>query len=218
MSKKEKNILIVLHAIYVITLLYGFYWSIKGHNSSGLLMSFVGIITPLLVPVSLKIFKLKPIFEIYLINIIFVYIASLVGSVFGGYSIPFFDKLLHFSSGLFLSLLAFMIFSYLKKTPCVEEKNERIISLIFINAVNMMIAVFWEFFEFAMLVFFNNDGINHYTTGVYDSMTDMLVCFVGGLIITFYVMHWYHSGKENFWIKLNKNFFELNFKQGNSTK
>lgn len=178
------------------TLIYGFYWSITGHNSSGLMMSFVGIITPLLVPVALKIFKLKPIYEIYVINIIFVYIASLIGSVFGGYSIPLFDKVLHFFSGIFLSLLAFMIFSYLKKTPCVEEKNERIISLIFLNAVNMMIAVFWEFFEFAMLVFFNNDGINHYTTGVYDSMTDMLVCCIGGLIITWFVIDYYRSGKR----------------------
>ena len=213
MAKKEKNILIVLHAIYLITLIYAFYWSVTTNNSSGLMMSFVAIITPLMVPAALKIFRLKPIFAIYLINIIFVYIASLIGSVFGGYSIPFFDKGLHFCSGLFLSILAFMIFSYLKKTPCVEETNERIISVIFMNAVNMMIAVFWEFFEFAMLVFFNNDAINHYTSGVYDTMTDMLVCFLGGLIITGFVVHWYTTNKENFWIKLNKDFFELNFKK-----
>ena len=110
MTKKERNILIVLHAIYLITLIYAFYWSVTTNNSSGLMMSFVAIITPLMVPAALKIFRLKPIFAIYLINIIFVYIASLIGSVFGGYSIPFFDKGLHFCSELFLYFIYFRIY------------------------------------------------------------------------------------------------------------
>ncbi len=42
----------------------------------------------------------------------------------------------------------------------------------------MMIAFLWECFEFACLIFLNIDAINHYTQGVYDTMTDMIVCFL----------------------------------------
>ena len=52
----------------------------------------------------------------------------------------------------------------------------------------MAIALCWEFFEYAMLIFFNNDAINHYTQGVHDSMTDMLCATIAGLLLTIWIM------------------------------
>ena len=79
----------------------------------------------------------------------------------------------------------------------------------FINAVNMAIAVCWEFFEYAMLIFFNNDAINHYTQGVHDSMTDMLCATIAGLLLTIWIM----KNHSNFFMNTAQKFYELNIKK-----
>ena len=206
MSQKQKKIVQVSYAIYYILLVLAAIYCYCTQKE-GLMMGAVALFTCFLVPLALKILHLTPIFEIYMINIIFAAIASIAGSMLGAYSFPFFDKVLHFCSGLFLSELSYMVFCWLKKTTVIKEKNERILSIIFVNACNMMIAVFWEFFEYGCLIFLNNDAINHYTSGVHDSMTDMLVAFVGGMIITYFILSYYKNNKKNFWIKLNEHFY-----------
>lgn len=210
MSQKQKKIVQVSYAIYYILLVLAAVYCYRTQKE-GLMMGAVALFTCFLVPLVLKILHLTPIFEIYMINIIFAAIASIAGSMLGAYSFPFFDKVLHFCSGLFLSELSYMVFCWLKKTTVIKEKNERILSIIFVNACNMMIAVFWEFFEYGCLIFLNNDAINHYTSGVHDSMTDMLVAFVGGMIITCFILSYYKNNKKNFWIKLNEHFYDINF-------
>lgn len=210
MNQKQKRIVQVSYILYYILLLAAAIYCYLTQKK-GLTMGAVALFTCFLVPLALKILHLKPIFEIYMINIIFAAIASIAGSMLGAYSVPFFDKVLHFCSGLFLSELSYMVFCWLKRTTVIKDKNERILSIIFVNACNMMIAVFWEFFEYGCLIFLNNDAINHYTTGVHDTMTDMLVAFVGGLIITGCILSYYHSGKKNFWIRLNEHFYDINF-------
>lgn len=212
MTKKQKQITLYLYIFYYIFLIGAtLYCAI--HQMEGLKMAWVAAFTCFLVPLALKIVKLKPTFEIYLINVVFAFVASICGSMLGAYSLFMFDKVLHFSSGLFLTTLSFMIFSFLKKTTCVKEKNERILSIIFVNACNMMMAVFWEFFEYGCLIFLNNDAINHYTSGVHDTMTDMLVACLGGLIVSGYIISYYRTQKKNFWIRVNENFYQENFKK-----
>ena len=74
----------------------------------------------------------------------------------------------------------------------------------------MAIALLWEFYEYSMLIFFNNDCINHYTTGVHDSITDMLCAFTAGLIITTLVVRYYKTGKKDFFISLYEKFYDMN--------
>ena len=74
----------------------------------------------------------------------------------------------------------------LKRSSKLDSIQEWHIFLVFVNAVNTAIAVYWEFYEYAMLIFFNNDAINHYTSGVHDTITDMLVCVAGGLVCLLY--------------------------------
>ncbi|MEG1066757.1 MAG: hypothetical protein RSD85_04320, partial [Erysipelotrichaceae bacterium] len=181
--KNLKKINYGLYIVYALTLIYAYYENFITNDMNGVGMCLVSTLLPLLVPVAFKLFKWKHVDEIDTIAIIFIYFASLIGSCLGGYSIAGFDKVLHFSSGLFATLIAIILYIFIKKETHIEDKQERTIFYIFINAVNLSIAIFWEFYEFAMLVFFNNDCINHYSTGVYDSITDILCAFIGGLIV-----------------------------------
>ena len=109
-------------------------------------MGFVALITPLLLPFIFYLFKLKATKAIYIINIIFMYFASLIGSCFNGYNLPFFDKILHFSSGIFASLLAVILFYVIKKEKKIIDHQEYKIFILFVFNTNLAIAMLWELF------------------------------------------------------------------------
>ena len=69
----------------------------------------------------------------------------------------------------------------------------------------------WELFEYMMLILFNNDCINHYKTGVHDSMTDMLCALVAGIIIIFMIKRSYQQKKKYFLLQLCDDFYDQNF-------
>lgn len=213
MSKQDQRLRRILHVlilIYGLTLLYGFYKNYQVQDMNALGMGLVACFTPWIVPVIFKLCKLKPVYEIYIINVIFVYFASLIGSSFHGYSVLGFDKVLHFSSGLMLTMVSILLFMMIKHVCHIKNKEDYHLFLIFINVCNLAIAALWEFYEYFMLIFFQNDCINHYTQGVHDSMSDMLCAFVGGIIITYFVMHSYKTKKANFITGLCEKFYTLN--------
>lgn len=209
-TNKRNKLLYLSIFIYIVTSIYAFIYNYQIGDMRGIGMGIVALITPWLIPLAFKLVKLKASDEIYILNIIFVYFASLVGSCLGGYGLPFFDKVLHFSSGLFATILAMMIYSWIKHTKKPETKADTAIFYIFINALNMAIALLWEFYEYSMLIFFNNDCINHYSTGVHDSITDMLCAFTAGLLITCLVVRYYKTGKKDFFISLYEKFYDMN--------
>ena len=62
-----------------------------------------------------------------------------------------------------------------------------------------------------MLILFNYDCINHYKTGVHDSMTDMLCALVAGTIIIFLIRRFYRQEKKHFLLRLCEDFYDQNF-------
>lgn len=205
-----KKILRICIVIYVITLVYALYHNFSIQDWEAFGMGLVAMITPLIVPVAFKIFHLQPVYEIYIVSTIFTYFASLLGSSYHWYSYFGFDKVLHFSSGWFATTLAVILYFYIKKSNTFKNKKEYTIFLIFINAVNLAVAELWEFYEYGMLIFFNNDCINHYSQGVHDSMTDMLCAACAGIILTLLIVRYYKTGKGNFFISVYEKFYQRN--------
>lgn len=216
LDKKElflKRFLYGCVAIYIVTLLISFYHNYTIGDMNALGMSVVAMLTPLIVPVIFRLLHFKPVYEIYIISTIFTYFASLIGSGFHWYSYLGFDKVLHFSSGWMFATVAVILFFYIRRSNVVQKGSDYIIYMIFINTVNMAIALIWEFYEYAMLIFFNNDCINHYSQGVHDSMTDMLCATVAGLLISFLIHRYHKTGKSNFFVNVYEKFYERNIAQ-----
>lgn len=219
-NKNEKRLKIFLYVcivVYVITLLCAIVINIMANDRSALGMSVVAIFTPLIVPICFKLLRFRAVYEIYIVSTVFVYFASLLGSGFHWYKYLGFDKVLHFSSGALFLTIAVILYFYLKKTNQVAA-HERKIFIIFINAVNMAIALLWEFYEYAMLIFFNNDCINHYTQGVHDTITDMLCASVAGYLLTIFIARYLHNGKSNFFINVYEKFYLRNIYQAEQKK
>lgn len=210
MNKKQRKMIIFGYILYYLALLIAVVICMNTSLRGNLHMAPVAAFTCFLAPLVLKIFKMNSSFEIYLVNIIFAFIASILGSMLSFYAIPYFDKFLHFSSGLFLSMLGYMIYLYFKDGKEPHTSKEKFVALLFVHCFNMTVAVSWEFFEYACLIFLNNDAIHHYSSGVHDSMTDMLVAMLGGFIIIGFIFHYYQTKKKNFWIRLSEHFFDIN--------
>lgn len=200
-----KKIYYLCIAVYIITLGYAFYQNINSQYLIG--MTVVAGLTPFIIPCIVKLLKIKVPYEVYILNIVFVYFSSLIGSCLNGYSTPYFDKVTHCASGVIISEVIYIIYKYY-----LRNDHRKSLMFLFINAGNAMIALFWEFYEYALLVFFNNDAIRHYTTGVHDSITDMLVAVIGGLVLCFYLMKYDQSSQNHFFVSLERNIYQMNKK------
>lgn len=174
--------------LYIITIVFSFYqaWDEK----EKFFMIFLSCLLPFVFPVCFYLKRVDMTIDLKLINIIFIYFASLIGSNLGGYDTYFYDKVIHFSSGIIVIGMAYIFYQGVI-TKSLQSYIHPIFLYIFLNAVNLGIGTLWEFFEYLMLILFNNDCIRHYATGVHDSMTDLLCCFLGGILfsIVLYVSH-----------------------------
>ena len=118
---------------------------------------------------------------------LFIFAAQYLGEMHNFYDlIPWWDTVLHTTSGVLLGIIGFM-FVYL-----LNEKGKNnakfilspIFVLLFAFCFSMTMAVFWEFFEFSMdrlfatnMQKFRFDGQD----GLFDTMTDLFVAMIGTL-------------------------------------
>lgn len=127
-----------------------------------------------------KVFKLKMDDGTELMYLLFVIGAQLVGSVFHAYdSIKYYDKFIHFLSGALSSIFALTLLNNTKL------KNRTImIDIIFIITFTLAIAGLWEFFEFFSDLILKGDAQRVVTSGVTDTMTDMIAAFISSIIFS----------------------------------
>ena len=114
------------------------------------------------------------------IYLIFIFLAHYLGVICGYYNEwDGFDKLTHFLSGFLTSYVAVLIFS---------KSNGKgvLFGILFIISFTWMCAGLWEVFEFVCDNLFGGDALRVLETGVTDTMMDMIVAFVGSIIVTVY--------------------------------
>lgn len=210
MTNKKSKILLISEIIYVLGIVYSIYYNLNGH--SDLYMVPISIAVPFIIPIVFKLLKIQYTSRVMTLNLWFCFFASIVGSTLGGYNHLYYDKVVHFFSGVLLTIAAYILFCVIKKIKRITQKEDITLMYLFINAVNLAIAVLWEFYEFAVLLLLNNDCIRHYTTGVYDSMTDMISAFIGGIIVTVIIFMSYKNKRPNFITKIYEEIYELNQK------
>lgn len=151
-----------------------------GHNDR--LASDVTVPLVLLLPrIFKRILKLNINDEMELIYIIFIVLAHFLGSVVNLYKyIWWYDLFAHFLSGMLTSILALVIMNWM---GVYKEKNVTF-NIIFIISFTLMVASIWEFFEYGADTFLKLNVQHSIETGVSDTMEDMLVAFLGGIIVS----------------------------------
>lgn len=145
---------------------------------------------------------LKKKFKLYIpsffqiLALFFIYAHFILGEIFRVYDHSFlFDKILHTTSGIGITLLGFSVINFLN-----EEKNSHLkLSPFFVAffslCFSLMIAVLWEIFEFAVDEIVNSNmqrwkftekefieaGSRIARRGLRDTMFDLIVCLAGSL-------------------------------------
>lgn len=116
---------------------------------------------------------------------IFIFLAHFLGSVVDFYhKIYWYDSFAHFLSGVLVAFLATYALKLFKK----YSKDSLLFNILFILGMSFMVAGLWEMFEFTSDKIFGKDAQNVLTTGVNDTMKDMIVAFLGtALYILLYI-------------------------------
>lgn len=173
--KKIVNILIFV--IIVVSIIFGIYEIINNDIYESLIcLTIIPIVY--LPKIIRKIFK----FDISNINeiifIVFVFLAHFLGSILNFYNnIYFYDKLIHFLSGMVVSVT---ILEFLVKNNRYDKKY--LFNILFILGVSSLIAICWESFEYICDSVFKKDAQNVLTTGINDTMQDMIVATLGSIL------------------------------------
>ncbi|MBE6153245.1 MAG: DUF2238 domain-containing protein [Firmicutes bacterium] len=169
---------IIILSVSIFSIFYLFFGNHEKTIYKNLII--ISIIPVMLIPSLLNKFskfKINP--EIEFVYLIFIFFGHFLGSVLNFYyKIGIYDKLIHGLSGVMTSILAVVI---LVKSKCYEN-NPIWVNILFIISVTLSVAAFWEFFEFINDNIFSKDAQKVIKTGVDDTMTDMIMAFIGSII------------------------------------
>lgn len=172
---KKINILLI-----IISIIGSFYFAFTRDDNVVLVLKDISILFTInLLYIIQKIFKIKINSVINFIYISFIFIAHFLGVICELYNyIYWFDKFAHFISGIITSLVAIYILTKL------NNKNSIFINILYIIAFTLMIASLWEIFEYLSSYYFNVDPQKVVLTGVNDTMGDIIVAFLGSILVS----------------------------------
>lgn len=107
---------------------------------------------------------------------IFVLFAHVIFSFLNFYSISWFDSFMHFFGGFSIAYTSILFLKFFEERKMLIIKKGFVFVLVVVSLV-VLVAVFWEFYEFLLQIFFNTVT----QPSVKDTITDLLMGFLGGL-------------------------------------
>ncbi|HHT38218.1 MAG TPA: DUF2238 domain-containing protein [Mollicutes bacterium] len=152
-----------------------------------MISSMLMILLPLFVFVLEKIIKTRIDETLKLSYLLFILGSGIFGAIGDFYSkVMFYDKLIHFTSGMFVTVISIILLERLYKTKI----NKREFFLL-ITVINIAVATTWEIVEFFFDLIFNKNA----QKGNTDTMLDIITAIIGGFFISIpYIKNYIISG------------------------
>ena len=133
-----------------------------------------------------------------------------LGSALGAYDwISWWDLLLHGLSGALIALVGLLVYNGLRHNHGDLPKDEQKLAVLFMNLAATTSAALWEYYEFMLDTFFGFDA-QYSAAGVGDTMTDMMICTVGGLCLSLWFYQSWRREKANFLMTTVAHFYACN--------
>lgn len=142
----------------------------------------------LLIPYLFKYIKIERCyrFECFLyVFLIYAYDYGCVYGAFQGDGTEISDKISHFFSGFLFTILGILAYYYLEAKNTqgnVTLKKKGTLAATYGLFFSMFIAVMWEVIEFTDFNLTGNDSQNTLTTGVFDTMQDLIACLIASVV------------------------------------
>ena len=134
-----------------------------------------------------KKYKIEIDNKLELIYIIFIILAFLLGSIMKIYSLIYwYDSFVHLLSGVLTAYISIYILKWLNK----YNKKDILFNIIFIILITLSVAALWEMTEFTIDKVLGTDVQKVLTTGVNDTIKDMICALLGSILfIVYYIFN-----------------------------
>jgi uncharacterized membrane protein YjdF len=178
MNKTRKIVLLTFKISIIVLAIVFLFRCIFDPNYSKWGGVIAGVILPFLPEFFSKLFRIKISYRVELMYYIFLILALSLGISADLYkTVPLYDKAVHTLSGAGTALIGFYMLRYFK-----AEKTPAVFRGMFMIFFSISVAVAWEFFEFFCDKCLGQHMQQLVTTGVDDTMFDMLVATIGAII------------------------------------
>lgn len=210
-SRRTRNI--VLAVYYAFTLCAAVFCMRRDASVYNMLLVAAAFLLPGVPFVLYRVAHLRPVYLLEIVFDAFVLAAVPFASLFGGYDlIPYWDKILHFLSGFVFAVLGTVVYFSCKPGHALARSDAFNASL-YTWMFAMMSAVLWEIWEY-IVSFSGADPQQVATTGVGDTMQDMIVCTLGGLITALscwkYLRHQGENRRKGLMMRLFEAYYQEN--------
>ena len=173
----NKILLIIMNIGTIIVAILNF-----TNNNYSRVMTFVAIFPLLLIPFIINKTKLKLSDKEIFLYYLFILLADFIGCVCNLYNnVSWYDIFVHFLSGMFTFVLATIIYRM------ISNGNNKLLKILFCLGIVALIAITWEVFEFSIDSLAHTNLQHNQDTGVIDTMQDMIVAMLGGIISSIYI-------------------------------
>lgn len=176
-----KKILTITNYLLIIIAVVGSYYFVFTRDKElGLILKDASIIITITIPYIIeKLFKKDIPIGVKFFWILFIFLAQFLGATVELYNkIEYFDKFTHWLSGIATALISLMILGYLN----MFNKKSIVFNIIWMISVTLAVAAGWEIFEYVANILFGGDAQRVALTGVNDTMQDIIVALLGGMI------------------------------------
>lgn len=153
----------------------------------------------LLVPIIVdKVLHMKLSYQLkIMINLFFTTAFQLGTALYFYHRIASYDIIMHFTSGFVFTLIGFCLYRRFNSN-FIDRKTDIFLQLTYAFFFCLFIAVVWEIAEFSGFILFGMDTQHHLTTGVFDTMEDLIVCFIGGVFCSLDYLYYTKKDKSIF--------------------
>lgn len=192
-DKAGRRLLWVMLAIYTVVSIGLLVWTISQGDTQHAIRAVAFPLFYLIWPL-FRLLRLQPCYRLFVGAYAFIIFAFSYGCVWGGFKddfsgfpevpLSFFspDKVSHFFSGFLFTIAGLCIYYYLAPVPAKPQQEKGGIAAVFGLGFSTFIAVGWEVCEMLGYFITGNDAQNHLTTGVFDTMYDLVTCLVASLV------------------------------------
>lgn len=202
MMKMKKWNQLVISLIFLLNSGFLLQMIMSGHH--GRILVTLSLYLTVWVPaIARAVFKVKIPERMELAYLIFLFFAQFLGSIVNLYaSIYWFDSFTHFVSGILTAIFAIAVLFWFHK----YDHKSIAFNIFFMIAFSLMVASLWEFFEFTADRISGGDTQKVLETGVVDTMKDMIVAFLGAVLVSICYGYEKCTGKKLFFKHYEKEF------------
>lgn len=194
---------------FIFSITLAIYYSL----TSTLYYTLVAFASPLflLIPMVIEfVFKLKANYIIHFTAHVYSFILYVLGVALEGYHyIKYFDKFAHMLTGIIFCIMGCILFSLLKPREHFIKKEDFPLVASFSLFFTTFISAMWEIIEYTISLILKNDPQMVISTGVSDTMQDIIICLVGAIIVVPSIYSYCKNGKTIFFMKFYTSFNKI---------